>query len=68
MFISAWIFVIIALIGTFLNANQDKRGFYFWIVSNIAFMVIELDAASFATAFLFFVYTSLSVYGLIKWK
>lgn len=63
-----WIFTFIALYGTFLNSLQKKKGFYYWIVSNIAFCVINLYYGIYAQAFLFGVYTVLAVQGIIKWK
>jgi nicotinamide riboside transporter PnuC len=68
MYITSWIFVVIALYGTYLNSNQDKRGFYFWTVSNIAFSLINLENGQLAQSVLFFVYTILAVRGLLMWK
>jgi len=67
MFISSWIFVLIALYGTYLNSSQDKRGFYFWVVSNVAFSLINLSCGMYAQAFLFAVYTALAIRGILVW-
>lgn len=68
MFITSWIFVLCALYGTYLNSEQDRDGFYFWIVSNIAFTVINLETGMYAQAALFTVYTVLAVRGLMRWE
>jgi hypothetical protein len=68
MYITSWIFVAIALYGTYLNTNQDKRGFYFWILSNSAFTIINMNNEMWSQAFLFLVYTILAVRGLVKWR
>lgn len=68
MFISSWIFVCIALYGTYLNAEQDRRGFYLWIVSNIAFALINAHSGMYAQSFLFSMYAALAIRGLIVWK
>ncbi len=63
----SWLFVAIALYGTYLNSNMDKAGFYFWLVSNLGFFFINLESRTYSQAFLFAVYTALSVRGLAKW-
>lgn len=49
-----WIFTAIALYGTYLNCIKDVRGFYWWIVSNTAFAVINFLICQYALTFLFF--------------
>ena len=68
MSIIAWIAVFIGLYGTYLNSNQNRRGFYFWIVSNIALAVVNLECGQMAQCVLFFIYTGLAVRGLARWK
>ena len=68
MFISSWIFVCIALYGTYLNAEQDRRGFYLWLVSNLGFAFINAQNGMYAQSFLFSTYAALAIRGLIKWK
>lgn len=59
---------IIALFGTILNAERNKIGFLFWLVSNlymaIRFCVIE----EYAQMVLFFVYFLLAIKGIIVWE
>jgi len=64
----SWIFAIIAVYGTYLNVKMDKRGFYFWLISNSAFCAINLAQAHLAQGFLFGIYLVLSVIGLQNWK
>ena len=37
-----WIATIIAISGALLNAFQQKEGFYFWLISNLIFIVYEV--------------------------
>ena len=55
--IIGWIFTIIALVGTFLNAQMNILGFVFWIVSNTGFLIINILNTNYAEAVLFFVNT-----------
>ena len=64
----SWIFVIIAIYGTYLNAHMRRQGFYYWLVSNTAFCVINLGEGHLAQAFLFAVYLILAIIGLQNWK
>ena len=64
----SWVLTIIAIYGTYLNANRDARGFYFWLVSNSAFCAINFTNGMLAQGFLFGVYTILALIGIQKWK
>lgn len=64
----SWVFMVIALYGTYLNSNQNKKGFYFWIVSNIFFSLLNFFNGQYALCLLFFIYFVLAVRGLEKWK
>jgi nicotinamide riboside transporter PnuC len=63
-----WIFTIIALVGTFLNAQMNILGFVFWIVSNTGFLIINFLNTNYAEAVLFFVNTLVSISGIITWR
>ena len=63
-----WIVTFIAIYGTYLNSKQDKKGFYFWLVSNSAFCAINFCNGMIAQGFLFAVYTYLAIMGLKNWK
>lgn len=63
-----WIVTAIALIGTYLNARQNRNGFLLWMVSNTAFSVWNLEIGEYAQAFLFLCYLFLAVYGYFAWK
>ena len=64
----SWMIALIALYGTYLNANQKREGFYYWLVSNSAFALINFSDGKLAQGSLFFVYTILAVVGIKNWK
>lgn len=64
----SWILVAIALYGTYLNSEQDRRGFYFWIFSNIGFMMVNLANGQLPQAVLFAAYAILAIRGLWCWR
>jgi hypothetical protein len=66
--IISWVCTLCALYGTWLNSNQDRRGFYYWVATNVTFALIFVSAHMWAQAFLFGVYTALAIKGLMTWK
>jgi len=64
----SWLIAMVALYGTYLNVNQDKRGFYYWLVSNSAFCAINFYTGMWAQGTLFGVYTILAMMGIRNWK
>lgn len=64
----SWILTIIAIYGTYLNANGNIRGFYYWLVSNTGFCLINFLLGSMAQSLLFGVYLVLAIIGLQKWN
>ena len=63
-----WIIVSICITGAILNARQRIEGFYFWIIANIALMIINYNAKDYQQSFLFLFYFCLCIYGIVKWR
>lgn len=57
----------IALAGTIINAERNKWGFIFWIVSNLYMTVRFAVIGEFAQMALFFIYFILAIRGLYSW-
>jgi nicotinamide mononucleotide transporter len=68
MDIFTWIITILAIVGVVLNIKKRVEGFYLWVGSNLAWVVIDYNAGLYAQAVLFMVYTGLSVWGIIEWR
>jgi hypothetical protein len=68
MKIISWLLTGCALYGTWLNANQKRNGFWWWLVTDILFSMQFVYLGLYAQASLFFVYSILAVKGLKKWK
>lgn len=58
---------IVALIGTVWNAQRDKYGFLFWIISNLYMVIRFAYIKEYPQMVLFFIYFILAVYGFINW-
>ena len=59
---------IASLIGTIANIYKKRWCFLIWLFTNSAWCIYDFSKGLYSQAFLFFIYTCLSVWGLIKWK
>ena len=66
--IVTWSLAFLSITGGFLNARENIRGFYFWIVANIGWVSINIYKGIYAQAFLFIIYITLCIYGIKKWR
>ena len=62
-----WIIVTIALIGTVLNVQHDRRCFLLWAISSLALAVINARKREWAQATLWSVYVGMAVWGWVVW-
>ena len=62
-----WIFSGIGLAGTLINAEKNKWGFVFWLVSNLYMTIRFFYIHEYAQSVLFLVYFILAIRGLISW-
>lgn len=65
--ILSWSMSAIALAGTFMNAERNKIGFYFWTLSNLYMVIRFAVIGEYAQATLFFIYFILAIRGIFSW-
>ncbi|MDO4199663.1 MAG: nicotinamide mononucleotide transporter [Clostridia bacterium] len=58
---------VIALVGTLMNAERNKWGFAFWLVSNLYFAIRFFVIGEYAQSALFFAYFVLAFRGVLSW-
>lgn len=68
MYILTWLFTFVAIYGTWLNANAKKEGFYWWLVSNSGFAIINCLSGQYALCLLFSTYLFITIKGIRTWK
>ena len=68
MTILTWLLTILSVIGVVLNAHQDRRCFYIWMVTNSSWAVVDFYKGIYAQGTMFILYLLLSIWGLYKWK
>ena len=62
-----WIMSAVALAGTLMNAERNKYGFVFWLISNLYMTVRFAVIGEYARMVLFFVYFLLAIRGIVAW-
>lgn len=68
MAIVTWIVSGLALLGTVLNAEQKRAGFWLWLGTNAFWCIYDFKIGAYAQSALFFAYFLLAIRGLIVWK
>lgn len=68
MALVTWIATAIAIIGSILNAKRNIVGFYFWLLSNFMYAMINAYLNIWAQSILFVFNMGVCVWGLINWK
>ena len=66
--ILSWFMSAVALTGTIINAERNKYGFLFWIVSNLYMVIRFLIIGEYAQMTLFFIYFLLAIRGIFSWS
>lgn len=65
--ILSWVMSGIALAGTIFNAERNKYGFIFWVVSNLYMVIRFAVIGEYAQMTLFFIYFLLAIRGIYSW-
>ena len=68
MTVFTWMLTILSIIGVVLNAYQDRRCFYLWMVTNTSWAAVDFHKGIYAQGVMFSLYTLLAVWGLYKWR
>jgi len=63
-----WIFTVLAMAGTFINARGNRACFYVWIISNTGFIGVSVITGAYPQAALFTFNLAMCGVGLKKWK
>lgn len=63
----SWVMSAVALIGTVINAEKNKYGFVFWMVSNLYMTIRFAVIGEYAQMTLFFIYFLLAIRGIFSW-
>lgn len=57
----------VALAGTLMNAERNKWGFAFWLISNLYMSIRFFNIGEYAQSVLFLIYFLLAIRGVFSW-
>lgn len=60
--------IFTGLYGSWLNAEQNIKGYYAWILGDVFFIVLNYRVGLNGLATLFLIYAALSLRGIVKWN
>lgn len=60
--------VIAGIIGSFYIAGRNKKAFVFWMVSNVALLIVMLKSNLLFAAFMYFYYLVNAMFGYVNWS
>ncbi len=63
-----WSAAIASLVGTVLNLKKRQSCFYIWACTNLAWIVVDIQAKLWSQAVLFLVSFFLAIYGIYEWR
>lgn len=63
----SWILVALSLTGNYFVIKKNVLGQWLWAFSNIGWIIYDISIGAYSQAFLFAVYFSLCVWGIILW-
>ena len=66
--IISWIFTAVSIIGTIANSYQKRAGFYFWLGSNLFWVIFNIVNGLYSQAAVYLFNSAMCIVGLRQWK
>ena len=63
-----YVMMVIALIGSYLNAKQRREGFLLWMLTNGFWIIHNLTVSEFAQAILYSANMVIAIMGFVQWN
>lgn len=63
----SFVMSVIAFTGTVMNAERNKWGFAFWLISNLYMSIRFFVIGEYSQSILFFAYFVLAIRGVFSW-
>jgi nicotinamide riboside transporter PnuC len=60
--------MVVSVVGAWLVARVNIVGYYFWLVSNLGWVVVNVYYEIYGQAAMSFVFLLLTAYGILQWK
>lgn len=66
--ILTYVMMVIALVGSYLNAKQHREGFLLWMITNGFWIIHNLTVSEFAQAILYAANMVIAIMGFVNWN
>lgn len=66
--ILTYVMMVIALVGSYLNAKQRREGFLLWMITNGFWIIHNLTVSEYAQSILYAANMVIAIMGFINWK
>lgn len=66
--ILTYVMMVIALLGSYLNAKRRREGFLLWMLTNGFWIIHNLSVAEYAQAILYSANMVIAIMGFVNWK
>lgn len=66
--IITWLLTLFSIIGVILNAQRKVSGFYYWLPTNVGWVLVDWHQGLHGQAALFAFYIIMCIYGIITWR
>lgn len=66
--ILTYVMMVIALVGSYLNAKQRREGFLLWMITNGFWIIHNLTVSEYAQAILYAANMVIAIMGFINWN
>ena len=63
-----WSVAIASLVGTLLNLKKRQSCFYIWACTNVAWIIVDIQAKVWSQAVLFSISFFFAIYGIYEWR
>lgn len=63
-----YVMMVIALVGSYLNAKQIREGFLLWMITNGFWIFHNVVVSEYAQAILYTANMVIAIMGFINWK
>ncbi len=63
-----WVITALSIVGVILNIYKNRWGFFFWMITNAAWAVIDFNKGIPEQTVFFIVYFLTSLWGWVYWS
>ncbi len=63
-----WILSLLSIFGALFNAYKRIEGFYFWIIANIGWIILNIQMGFYEQIPMWIIFTIISFLGILHWR